>query len=255
VEPGSLLSAEPRAVLSAEPTAVLSAEPTAVLSAEPRAALSAEPTAAVPAEPPAATDGRLVRGAARRALIVEATLRLIEAGGVAAVRHRAVAAAASVPLASTTYYFATLDDLLIAALTEAAGRSAATVRAWAGSLVDGADLATALSELVARLAGPERGTTIAEYELCLAAMRRPALLPMAEQWIELLVEAVRPHVADDLSARVLVSAFDGLLIEALLAVRPPTAARLRPVAARLLGKDDGGIRERGRRRADGRAGG
>jgi DNA-binding transcriptional regulator YbjK len=202
---------------------------------------------------PATVDGRLARGNARRRQIVEATLRVIETGGVAAVRHRAVAAAAGVPLAATTYYFATLDDLLIAALTEASRRSADTVRAWAGGLVAGEDLATALSELVARLAGPERRATIAEYELCLAAMRRPALLPMAEQWIELLVEVVRPHMADDLSARVLVGAFDGLLIEALLAVEPPSAERMRPVAARLLGQGDG-VR-RGRQRRGRRSGG
>jgi DNA-binding transcriptional regulator YbjK len=200
-------------------------------------------------EPPV-VDGRRARGAARRGQIVEATLRLIETGGVAAVRHRAVATAAGVPLAATTYYFATLDDLLIAALTEAAGRSAATIRGWAGALVPGADLATALCELVARLAGPERRATIAEYELCMAAMRRPALLPMAEQWIELLVDMVRPHVPDDLSARVLVAAFDGLLIEALLAVEPPTVERLLPVAARLLGQG-GGTRRRGRGRIGG----
>jgi DNA-binding transcriptional regulator YbjK len=195
-------------------------------------------------------DGRRARGAARRGQIVEATLRLIETGGVAAVRHRAVAAAAGVPLAATTYYFATLDDLLVAALTEAAHRSAATIRAWAGALVPGADMAVALSDLVARLAGPERRATIAEYELCMAAMRRPALLPMAEQWVDLLVGMVRPHMADDLSARVLVAAFDGLLIEALLAVEPPTADKLLPVAARLLGPD-GGTRRRGRGRAGG----
>jgi DNA-binding transcriptional regulator YbjK len=189
-----------------------------------------------------AVDGRRARGAARRGQIVEATLRLIETGGVAAVRHRAVASEAGVPLAATTYYFATLDDLLVAALTEAARRSAATIRAWAGSLVPGADMAVALCELVARLAGPERRATIAEYELCMAAMRRPALLPLAEGWVELLVDVVRPHMADDLSARVLVAAFDGLLIEALLAVEPPTAERLLPVATRLLahgGEQDG----------------
>ncbi|GIH17532.1 TetR/AcrR family transcriptional regulator [Rugosimonospora africana] len=201
-----------------------------------------------------AFDGRRARGAARRGQIVEATLRLIETGGVAAVRHRAVATAAGVPLAATTYYFATLDDLLVAALTEAAGRSAATIRAWAGSLVPGADMAVALCELVARLAGPERRATIAEYELCMAAMRRPALLPLAEGWVELLVDVVRPHMADDLSARVLVAAFDGLLIEALLAVEPPTAERMLPVATRLLAHGEKNARRTRQRREAARQG-
>jgi hypothetical protein len=115
-------------------------------------------------------------------------------------------------------------------------------------------MAVALCELVARLAGPERRATIAEYELCMAAMRRPALLPLAEGWVELLVDVVRPHMADNLSARVLVAAFDGLLIEALLAVEPPTVDRLLPVAARLLAQRDEPAGRRVRQRR-GRVGG
>ena len=42
----------------------------------------------------------------RREAIVEATLRLIDRRGADAVTHRAVAAEAGVPLASTTYHFA-----------------------------------------------------------------------------------------------------------------------------------------------------
>ncbi|GAA5187924.1 hypothetical protein GCM10023322_37380 [Rugosimonospora acidiphila] len=228
--------------VAVEPIPTAPATSTGLVAAQPPAGTGIE------AGRPVVTDGRRARGAARRGQIVEATLRLIETGGVAAVRHRAVAAEAGVPLAATTYYFATLDDLLVAALTEAAERSAATIRAWAGSLVPDADMATALSELVARLAGPERRATIAEYELCMAAMRRPALLPLAEGWVQLLVDVVRPHMADDLSARVLVAAFDGLLIEALLAVEPPTVQRLLPVATRLLSHSGEGAGRRARPR-------
>lgn len=56
-------------------------------------------------------------GQARRKAILEATLRLIVKEGIRGVRHRAVAAEADVPLASTTYYFNDIKDLISDALT------------------------------------------------------------------------------------------------------------------------------------------
>ena len=49
----------------------------------------------------------------RRQHIIEATLRVMARDGLRAVSHRAVASEASVPLASTTYYFRDLEDLII----------------------------------------------------------------------------------------------------------------------------------------------
>ncbi|WP_339487406.1 TetR/AcrR family transcriptional regulator [Pseudomonas sp. EL_65y_Pfl2_R95] len=48
----------------------------------------------------------------RRQAILEAALRLIVRDGVRAVRHRAVAAEAQVPLSATTYYFKDINDLI-----------------------------------------------------------------------------------------------------------------------------------------------
>ena len=59
---------------------------------------------------------RQVRGERRRQAILEAALRLISQHGVGALTHRAVAEEADVPLASTTYYFDSLDELLDGAL-------------------------------------------------------------------------------------------------------------------------------------------
>ena len=55
------------------------------------------------------------KGERRRALLVGAAADLLRTGGFEAVRHRAVAEKAGLPLASTTYYFASLDDLVTAA--------------------------------------------------------------------------------------------------------------------------------------------
>lgn len=62
------------------------------------------------------TDGRKARGERRRREIIDATLRVVERDGVAGVTHRTVAREAGVPTASTTYHFASLDDLLLATL-------------------------------------------------------------------------------------------------------------------------------------------
>ncbi|TYR32953.1 TetR/AcrR family transcriptional regulator, partial [Streptomyces parvus] len=52
----------------------------------------------------------------RRTRIIDAALTVIAADGIAGLSHRTVAAEADVPLGSTTYHFASLDELLVAAL-------------------------------------------------------------------------------------------------------------------------------------------
>ncbi|RMF15763.1 MAG: TetR family transcriptional regulator [Gammaproteobacteria bacterium] len=48
----------------------------------------------------------------RRRLILEAALRIVAREGVRGVKHRAVAREANVPLASTTYYFKDIEELI-----------------------------------------------------------------------------------------------------------------------------------------------
>ncbi len=63
-------------------------------------------------------------GLERRRQILTAVLRIIIREGVRGVRHRAVAAEANVPLSATTYYFSGLSDLITAAFTYWAEKSA-----------------------------------------------------------------------------------------------------------------------------------
>lgn len=65
---------------------------------------------------------RQPRGAARRDAIVEAAAALVIESGPATLTHRTIAQRADVPLAATTYYFASLDDLVGAAGTRLAER-------------------------------------------------------------------------------------------------------------------------------------
>lgn len=63
----------------------------------------------------------------RRRDILEATLRIIIRDGIRAVRHRAVAAEAGVPLSATTYYFKDIADLIADAFTLFAEQTLAEV--------------------------------------------------------------------------------------------------------------------------------
>ena len=61
----------------------------------------------------------------RRQDILDAAMRIVVRDGVRAVRHRAVAAEAQVPLSATTYYFKDIDDLLTDTFAQYVERSAA----------------------------------------------------------------------------------------------------------------------------------
>ncbi|MGW1284542.1 TetR/AcrR family transcriptional regulator, partial [Streptomyces sp. NPDC002586] len=46
----------------------------------------------------------------RRQRIIDAAIRVVGRDGIAGLSHRSVAAEADVPLGSTTYHFATLEE-------------------------------------------------------------------------------------------------------------------------------------------------
>src|SRR6476646_2580810 len=56
------------------------------------------------------------KGERRRDALTAAAAELLGSGGFDAVRHRAVAEKAGLPLASTTYYFGSLDELVTVAV-------------------------------------------------------------------------------------------------------------------------------------------
>lgn len=124
---------------------------------------------------------RQARGERRRRAILQATLRVISERGVGAVSHRTVAVEADVPLASTTYYFKSLDDLLEGALRLFVDEEAARLTMLA-ERIEGQDL-PALE--VARLFRSELDTDVAQFELYVEAARRPALREVARRSIEL----------------------------------------------------------------------
>ena len=117
------------------------------------------------------------RGARRREEILRATLRIVGERGVDAVTHRAVAEEAGVPLAATTYYFASKDDLLEQALLLAAREEVARAEKLLGRVEasDPEGWVAALAAFMAAETKAARTARTARFELALEAGRRPAL--------------------------------------------------------------------------------
>ncbi|MET9257067.1 TetR family transcriptional regulator [Streptomyces sp. NPDC003717] len=169
----------------------------------------------------------------RRERIIDAALRVVGRDGIAGLTHRTVAAEADVPLGSTTYHFAALDDLLVAALRRTNDSFSGLLAAHPALSDPSADLASALTELLAGWLSGDRGAVEREYELYLAALRRPALRPVAAEWTE-AATVLLARRTDEATARAVVALMDGICLHVLLTDRPYDAVSAREALARLL---------------------
>lgn len=151
----------------------------------------------------------------RRDRIARAAIAVVGEQGVTKLSHRTVAARAGVPLGSTTYHFATLDDLIAAALDTAADRSVAELRAWEQGLAPDADLAAELADFVLASIGERRAETMAEYNLYALALHRPHLRGAAVAWDDALADVLCTRT-DELTGRMLGVLLCGLLMQAVL---------------------------------------
>ncbi|WP_055712744.1 TetR/AcrR family transcriptional regulator [Streptomyces torulosus] len=170
----------------------------------------------------------------RRQRIIDAAIRVVGEKGIAGLSHRSVAAEADVPLGSTTYHFKTLDDLMVAALRQANEGYARTVLAR-GALQDPeSDLAAELAALGSEWFAGDRTGLEVEYELYLAALRRPALRPVAAEWAEGFADCLALRT-DPVTARALVALIDGICLQVLLTGAPYDEEYTREVLARVIG--------------------
>lgn len=122
---------------------------------------------------------RQERSRQRREALLRATIELLGETGAKSVTHRAVAQRAGVPLASTTYYFESVQQLIEEALKLHVAERVAELGAMA-ELALGAegvsphDIAGRMAEIMVAAPGP---ILAAQYQLYLDAGRNPALQP------------------------------------------------------------------------------
>jgi DNA-binding transcriptional regulator YbjK len=189
---------------------------------------------------------RDARGERRRAELLEAAIHLIGAQGIDGVTHRAVAAAAGVPAASTSYYFRSKDELIHEALRTLAEREIERLRERREALGDAvADLEVtteALADWIEEQLTPGgRIAMLAQYQLQLEAARRPEAREILLAWKagtdDLSETAMRTLGARDVRTAgiLLVCAIDGLRLRLLASGHEPLAgAELRSVVRALL---------------------
>lgn len=151
--------------------------------------------------------------------------------GIAALSHRAVASRAGLPLASTTYYFASSDDLREEALRHIAqdwtARAAAVVDALPPELTT-AQAQQAIGSIIGADSSHEQMLLI--YERSLEGGRHPRLRPLVTSGNAHLQDLVRPVLArttlpsDAATAELVLAVADGSAITALAEGAPPQMA-------------------------------
>lgn len=188
-----------------------------------------------------ATPGKQTeKGGRRRAQLVAAAAALLAEGGFDAVRHRAVAERAGLPLAATTYYFSSLDDLVAAGLDRLGDEELADARAALDARDDPAEIVLDL------LLGPRSRTegldaVLRRFERLIGSGRRPHLAGLLRaQRVEfdaLLTEALtrlggRPGPGD---VRRVTALVDGVVLTALIEADPDPRTVARAALADALG--------------------
>lgn len=164
------------------------------------------------------------RARAKREHLVGAAADLLQDEGWSALTHRGLSARSGVPLASLTYYFDGVDDMVAQAASELARRHLATARATVTALPRRRASAARTAALVVEvLVGPDPTSQGLRslYERYLQAGRTPTLAAVVRAWnaelhslvAELLERTGRP--ADAARVALLVAALDGLLVTAL----------------------------------------
>ncbi|MGW7201759.1 TetR/AcrR family transcriptional regulator [Streptomyces chryseus] len=170
----------------------------------------------------------------RRQRIIDAAIRVVGRKGIAGLSHRSAAAEADVPLGSTTYHFRTLDELMVAALRQANEGFAKAVAARGAFEDPRADLADELAKVLGEWLSGDRTGVELEYELYLAALRRPALRPVAAEWCTGMADQLARRT-DPVTARALVALMDGICLQVLLTGAAYDAAYAREMLARVIG--------------------
>jgi len=168
------------------------------------------------------------KGERRRCALVSAAAELLREGGFEAVRHRAVASRAGLPLASTTYYFSSLDDLVESAVDHIGAVEAAQLRAWVEELPRRRRGPEATADVLVDLlvGGPtaERVSEqlISRYERFIACARQPALREIQRRLLHQRVAAAEEvlsrsgrHIRSEMVTS-LVYAVDGAAVSGLV---------------------------------------
>lgn len=147
----------------------------------------------------------------RRDRIIDAALEVIAQHGIAGTTHRRVAQVADVPLGSTTYHFAGIDDLLV----ETFRRFSASVSERFAQRLDRAttldEAREAVVDLICGGLWATQRNMLLSFELYACASRNPRLKQVLQDWMAQSRAALQRHFPPR-TARALDALLEGITI-------------------------------------------
>ncbi len=149
----------------------------------------------------------------RRDALLEAAVEVVGREGLAGTTHRTVTEAAGVPLATASYYFSSIGELVAEALTRFVRNRAEEmeipeISPEIAAFLSPADIATSFAERVMQL---DEARRLAFYEVLVNAKRAPELAEPAREALATYRRATQTGLravggqADDRSARAFVA--------------------------------------------------
>ncbi|PCE22186.1 hypothetical protein BWP39_21160 [Paraburkholderia acidicola] len=159
---------------------------------------------------------------ARRTTLLEAAIDVIAEKGIDGATHRAIAARAEMPLSTTSYFFASIDELVAEAMQTIAARLIGQVEDLISGFVsvDG-DVEGSIERLVELLTASRPAEIAAEFEIYLQCRQRPELQATAhhmmasfEQTTEAALRAMGVNQPGE-AARVMIALLDGFALHRL----------------------------------------
>ncbi len=173
----------------------------------------------------------------RKDRILAAALSVIVVRGVAGTTHRHVAEAAGVPVGSVTYYFRTLDDLIVQAFRLHVAQQRVAFEALFAHVTSRDELVAVLVDLV-RSSRTRSRSAVLGFELHLAALRHQGLGTVTRGWTQDSRDVLAEFTDRETAAR-LDELVEGMILHELIAEGPATAVELRAAIERMLGPVQG----------------
>lgn len=150
------------------------------------------------------------RGLARREALLRAAVEIVAERGVGGATHRAIAQRAGVPASTTTYFFASIDELIVEALRHFTAERVEQLEQLAAFLTanksDPRETATLFAEI---LGGVPINASVAQFEAYLEATRR--------------------NSDERAAVALIVGAFDRVAVAALRTADTPNAELIAPI--------------------------
>jgi TetR/AcrR family transcriptional regulator, regulator of biofilm formation and stress response len=166
------------------------------------------------------------RSRRRREALLRATIELLGETGAKSITHRRVAERAGLPLASTTYYFRSVHELVEEALKLHVAERVAELQGLAALALGASatDIAERLAEVLVAAPTP---ILVAQYQMYLEAGRNPSLQPAVAEALSAF-EGLAASVLAALGARdpqpaaeAFVALLDGFALHRLARPRDP----------------------------------